>query len=757
MDSIFLFVISGCLAILGFVTLLNNPKQRSNLSFFGVTITAIVWIWVNYLSNETNNLAQSTLFNKLIFVTTTLLIYFLYFFSTVYPVERSSNAKKGKLLFLVFTIIILILDISNYLVSNVVIFADHSSIVFGYGIIGYLVHFILCWALFIINIINSYKKAEGAERIRIQYLLAGIFISLTGAGITNLILPIFLTNFDWSNLGPAFLLFFIGFTTLSMIRYRLFGIKFLIAQSLRVITFTLIPILSFYLLLYLLQYIGLNPYELAGICITSVAALIFFFSYTYLINKSQDVFFGKFVYGDISPRDIVNNYAKDISVELDISTLSKKALALIKDLFYINQVGIFVFEDKNLTPLYHDVLGFDANQIDSEEVKIVASFFEKNEATNILIKGEIKKELEKTEDQLLLKLFNLMEANNVNVIIPLNKKVKVNGLIILGTRDDKRDLKAEELSFLDDIVMNTSVAMGRALLYQEVETFNQTLKQKVDFQTKELQIKVLELQEARRKENDMIDIMGHELRTPATVVKLNAELLNKFNNDIKTDPEAYKRYVGRIKTAVENEIKLINTLLSSAKLEGDKIVIDPEEVDIKNEIDMAIHGNEKDANDRYLQLVNNTDPNTPNVYADRARVVEILNNLISNGIKYTEKGNVTVSSKYDDHMIEITVSDTGKGISKEDLPRLGQKFFRVSNYIESSKDDPVDIVRPGGTGLGLYVTFNLVKKMGGDITVESDLGKGSKFIFTLPRYIGQCDGQSKDTSQNMFERLGLKK
>ena len=463
------------------------------------------------------------------------------------------------------------------------------------------------------------------------------------------------------------------------------------------------------------------------------------------------------MYGDISPRDIVNNYAKDISVELDISTLSKKALALIKDLFYINQVGIFVFEDKNLTPLYHDVLGFDANQIDSEEVKIVASFFEKNEATNILIKGEIKKELEKTEDQLLLKLFNLMEANNVNVIIPLNKKVKVNGLIILGTRDDKRDLKAEELSFLDDIVMNTSVAMGRALLYQEVETFNQTLKQKVDFQTKELQIKVLELQEARRKENDMIDIMGHELRTPATVVKLNAELLNKFNNDIKTDPEAYKRYVGRIKTAVENEIKLINTLLSSAKLEGDKIVIDPEEVDIKNEIDMAIHGNEKDANDRYLQLVNNTDPNTPNVYADRARVVEILNNLISNGIKYTEKGNVTVSSKYDDHMIEITVSDTGKGISKEDLPRLGQKFFRVSNYIESSKDDPVDIVRPGGTGLGLYVTFNLVKKMGGDITVESDLGKGSKFIFTLPRYIGQCDGQSKDTSQNMFERLGLKK
>jgi signal transduction histidine kinase len=93
-------------------------------------------------------------------------------------------------------------------------------------------------------------------------------------------------------------------------------------------------------------------------------------------------------------------------------------------------------------------------------------------------------------------------------------------------------LKAEELSLLDELVINASVAISRAVLYQEVQSFNQTLQQKVDLQTKELQVKILELQEARQKETDMIDIMGHELRTPATIVKLNAQLLDKFDKEI---------------------------------------------------------------------------------------------------------------------------------------------------------------------------------------------------------------------------------
>jgi len=759
MQTVYLFIISGCLGVLGLLTLLNNPKQKSNLFFFFVSISAIGWIWTNYLSNVATTVDSAILYNKLIFVITSLLIYCLYLFSTVYPTDRFNNLKGAKVILFIFTIITLIADFSPYLVGNVEIFGDHSSITFGYGIAVYLIHFAVCLILFIINIVRSYRKAEGVERIKIQYLLLGIFFSLLGAGATNLILPIFSSNFNLSNVGPAFLLFFIGFTTISMIRYRLFGIKFLLAQILRMLVLTVVPAFSFYLLMYVFKLLNWDIYSGAAISLAVGGALIFSVIYAYIINKSQTIFLGKFAYGGINPQETINKYAKDISVELDIAKLSQQTITLIKDLFYVNHIGIFVFKEQTSGLMYQDAIGFEQDQIDIEELHLVTQYWDKIGENKILIKGELQKEVEFTNDDLTRKICELMESNNTNVIVPLNKRVQLNGLIIMGARDDKRDLAVEELKFLEDLVVNTSVAMGRAILYKEVESFNQTLQSKVDAQTKELQIKVEELQEARKKENDMIDIMGHELRTPATIVKLNAQLLDKFAGDIHSDPEAYKRYVDRIKMAVENEIKLINTLLSSAKLEGDKIVIDPEEVDIKSEIEMAIHGNEKDAKEKNLPIIDNSKPETPHVYADKARVVEILNNLISNAVKYTERGSITIENRFDDNFVEISVIDTGNGISAEDLPKLGQKFYRAGNYIDSNVKvgDRLEIVRPGGTGLGLFVTFNLIRKMGGDIRVESEVGKGSKFIFILPIYKAQAIHDHDGDSNNMFEKLGLRK
>jgi signal transduction histidine kinase len=94
-------------------------------------------------------------------------------------------------------------------------------------------------------------------------------------------------------------------------------------------------------------------------------------------------------------------------------------------------------------------------------------------------------------------------------------------------------------------------------------------------------------------------------------------------------------------------------------------------------------------------------------------------------------------------------------MTQEDVSKLGQKFFRTGNYIQSKESDEFDIVRPGGTGLGLYVTFSLIKKMGGEIQVDSKLGEGSTFTFTLPKYRGQ-QVEKKCDSQDMFERIGLR-
>lgn len=119
---------------------------------------------------------------------------------------------------------------------------------------------------------------------------------------------------------------------------------------------------------------------------------------------------------------------------------------------------------------------------------------------------------------------------------------------------------------------------------------------------------------------------------------------------------------------------------------------------------------------------------------------EVLDNFVSNALKYTMKGNVEISwEEITDSkglpQIKVNVKDSGIGIPEEDIAKLGRKFFRARQYISENQGD-VDI-KVSGTGLGLYVSFELVKIMGGEIKVTSKLGEGSTFSFTLPKYTGQ--------------------
>jgi signal transduction histidine kinase len=178
-------------------------------------------------------------------------------------------------------------------------------------------------------------------------------------------------------------------------------------------------------------------------------------------------------------------------------------------------------------------------------------------------------------------------------------------------------------------------------------------------------------------------------------------------------------------------------------------------VDIKYEIEMVLHRYELDAQSKGIILINQVLPDTPNIFADKVRTIEIIDNLVGNAVKYTKQGSVTIQTEYDDENVKVSVIDTGDGISQEEIVKLGQKFHRVDNYTGNGGD--VEIVRPGGTGLGLFVVFGLVKLMHGKIWVESEVGKGSKFIFTLPRYNGQEVSGFGSNSKDMFERMGLKR
>jgi len=132
--------------------------------------------------------------------------------------------------------------------------------------------------------------------------------------------------------------------------------------------------------------------------------------------------------------------------------------------------------------------------------------------------------------------------------------------------------------------------------------------------------------------------------------------------------------------------------------------------------------------------------------------------LISNAIKYTNKGGVKIKVSHNKKFVKIDISDTGIGMSEEDLKNVGKKFYRSNQYLNKEGKN-VPLVRPGGSGLGLFVTFGLIKAHGGTIKVKSKLGKGSTFSFTLPlvKQMNKAQGSVSKYNGDMFEKLGLKK
>ena len=235
-------------------------------------------------------------------------------------------------------------------------------------------------------------------------------------------------------------------------------------------------------------------------------------------------------------------------------------------------------------------------------------------------------------------------------------------------------------------------------------------------------------------QKDIIDILGHELKTPATVIKLNAQLLEKFSGQIKEDRNEYEKCLNRINEAIEDQLKLMDTLLTSSGIEGNNIILNLEKIDINERIQLCVDSFKNQAEEKNIQIINNSDKNTSYVLADKVKVMEILNNLIGNAIKFTNKGSVTIQTSFNNDYISILIKDTGIGIKDEDISKIWNKFYRVDNDCKTKYSDNIDIVKPGGTGLGLYVVYNLVKMMKGDIKVESEYGKGSTFIFKLPVY-----------------------
>jgi len=231
------------------------------------------------------------------------------------------------------------------------------------------------------------------------------------------------------------------------------------------------------------------------------------------------------------------------------------------------------------------------------------------------------------------------------------------------------------------------------------------------------------LKEMYKIKSDFTSMVSHELRTPLSAIKESIALVlegtaGQINVNQKEILEITKKNVDRL-------ARLINEVLDFSKLESKKVDFKLQKGNI-NEIIMEAIGIQKTvAQEKGLYLETGLDSTLPNIEFDFDRINQVISNLISNAIKFTQKGGILISSSTDDKeaVIKVSVKDTGEGIKKEDLPKLFHKFEQLGGINQR---------KTGGTGLGLAISQEIIEQHSGRIWVESEFGQGSEFIFVLP-------------------------
>jgi signal transduction histidine kinase len=256
---------------------------------------------------------------------------------------------------------------------------------------------------------------------------------------------------------------------------------------------------------------------------------------------------------------------------------------------------------------------------------------------------------------------------------------------------------------------------------EELEELNRQLNQS----NRELNEANAKLRELSELKEEFLALTTHDLRSPLTVI---SGVISFFTSGRlgELSPEQ-NNMVAMMERNTQSLIELVNDLLDASKLESGTMRLDVTSIDLRGLLEELHEAMEPLAREKEITLEEKLAAALPPVEADRTKFRRILVNLLSNALKFTPKhGRVEVRAELEGERVRLTVADTGVGIAPEDVERLFDKYEQARSRATRGEK---------GTGLGLYITRQLVELHGGEIEVQSELGRGSTFSFTLP--VGQ--------------------
>lgn len=328
-------------------------------------------------------------------------------------------------------------------------------------------------------------------------------------------------------------------------------------------------------------------------------------------------------------------------------------------------------------------------------------------------------DLRTLSDHLLLQVFSQMEGYSC-ILSPLQSEQRILGILAVESCPTWNE--GEDLAFNHAVASQTGIAIDRLRAYTRLEEAKANLESRVLDRTRDLQAANEKLQEVDRLRAKFVAVTSHELRTPLTAIKMFAD--NMLAGVVGPLGDKQKYYLYRLYANVQRLQRLIRDLLDLAQIESKNIKLSFKSVNLAEVIEEAVEELVPEAVANGVKICVTPLPHLPIVLGDRDRILQILNNLVHNAIKFTDReGTVTISLILTpDQQIEVCIADTGCGMAPQELTNIFQPYYRITSSPSTNS----------GIGLGLALTHELISLHDGKIRVESTSGKGSRFFVSFP-------------------------
>lgn len=315
-----------------------------------------------------------------------------------------------------------------------------------------------------------------------------------------------------------------------------------------------------------------------------------------------------------------------------------------------------------------------------------------------------------------------LKKQSFSFIVPITIYPDLPSALFFG--ETKQPATAIE-QLLPELLAKLAPVLGRAALQQQAQNFTQVLQKKVARATAKLRATNQQLIKADQMKDEFVAIASHELRTPMTAIKNYLWLVEKNLAD-KRRLSTNQKYLAIASASVQRLIDLVNDMLTISRLDNDRFALNLAKVNLVDLVNQTMLDLVPLSQEKHLSLAHSL-PAKISLSLDSKKILEVLHNVIGNAIKFTASGGVKIEVAYTPKEVQLQIIDTGSGIDPKHHQDLFRKFARVEQSFVK--------IQETGTGLGLYISREIMRRHGGDITLTSKPKIGSVFTLHFPRRV----------------------